>query len=36
MNDFYVGTSAYKLDKYEEYTRNASRVSNEKRQKAKN
>ena len=31
MNDFYTGTSAYKLDRYEEYTNNASRVSKEKK-----
>ena len=35
MNDFYVGTSAYKLDKYEEYTKNTARASEEKKAEVK-
>ncbi len=38
MNDFYAGTSAYKLDRYEQYTQKTQKASNEKKavsQKAK-
>ena len=35
MNDFYVGTSAYKLDKYEEYTKNTTRASEDKKAERK-
>lgn len=31
MNDFYVGTSAYKLDRYEEYTKKTANEANEKK-----
>ena len=35
MNDFYVGTSAYKLDRYEEYTRKTARANEEKKAETK-